>query len=120
MTEDPLPATNLGEVVDVVKEMIDEGIVADYAIGGAVAAILHYEPFSTFDLDIFFLINDLSDSLVLDMTKIYDWVRAKGFAFDHEFVMICGGRCNSLRQATTRFGLKQYKRRKQWRLTDVR
>ncbi len=90
MTEDPLPATNLGEVVDVVKEMMEDGIVMDYAIGGAVAAILHYEPFSTFDLDIFILINDPSDSLVLDMTKIYDFVRTKGFDFDHEFVMIHG------------------------------
>ncbi len=51
MAENLLPATNLGEVVDVVKEMIVGGIISDYAIGGAVAAILHYEPFSTFDLD---------------------------------------------------------------------
>lgn len=90
MTKNPLPTTNLGEVVDVVEEMINGGIIADYAIGGAVAAILHYEPFSTFDLDIFFLISDPSGSLVLDMSEIYDFVRRKGFGFDHEFIMIHG------------------------------
>lgn len=51
MAENLLPAANLGEVVDVVKEMIVGGIISDYAIGGSVAAILHYELFSTFDLD---------------------------------------------------------------------
>ncbi|HLA96801.1 MAG TPA: hypothetical protein VK612_13850 [Pyrinomonadaceae bacterium] len=90
MTQNPSPSTNLGAVVDVVGEMMEHGIIADYAIGGAVAAILHYEPFSTFDLDIFFLINDGAKSLVLDMSEIYDFVRTKGFEFDHEFIMIHG------------------------------
>lgn len=90
MTKNPLLTTNLGEVIDVVEEMIDGGILADYAIGGAVAAILHYEPFSTFDVDIFFLINDRAGSLVLDMSEIYDFTRTKGFEFDHEFIMIHG------------------------------
>ena len=86
----PVPSTNLGDVVDVVDEMADGGIISDYAIGGAVAAILHNEPFSTFDLDIFFLINDPSGSFVLDMSKIYDFVRSKGLEFDHEFIIING------------------------------
>lgn len=90
MANNQLPTTDLGEVVEVVEEIIDLGLMSSYAIGGAVAAILHYEPFSTFDLDIFFLIDDSSDALILDMSPIYDFVRAKGFEFDHEFIMIHG------------------------------
>ncbi len=46
--------------------------------------------FQPLTLIIFFLINDPADSLVLDMSKIYDFVRTRGFGFDHEFIMIHG------------------------------
>jgi hypothetical protein len=34
------------------------GIIGKYAIGGAFAAILHYEPISTIDLNIFFFLRE--------------------------------------------------------------
>ena len=45
---------NIGEILGVLEEMKQTGIIEKYAIGGAFAAILHYEPISTIDLDIFF------------------------------------------------------------------
>ena len=60
-----LPSTNLGAVVDVLEEMQDAEIISNYAVGGAVAAILHYEPISTVDLDIFFFLTRPPKGLIL-------------------------------------------------------
>jgi hypothetical protein len=49
-----LPQKNLADVLNILADMQAENIIKDFAIGGAVAAILHYEPISTIDLDIFF------------------------------------------------------------------
>ena len=66
------------------------GIIEKYAIGGAFAAILHYEPISTIDLDIFFFLSEKNDSPILNLNAIYDFAKEKGFSFDHEFINIYG------------------------------
>jgi hypothetical protein len=66
------------------------GIIKAFAIGGAFAAILHDEPISTIDLDIFFLFSKKSDSPILNLSEIYDYAKTKGFSFDHEFINIHG------------------------------
>ena len=81
---------NIGVILGVLDEMKREGIIEKYAIGGAFAAILHYEPISTIDLDIFFFLNEKNDSPILSLNAIYEFARAKGFSFDHEFVNIHG------------------------------
>ncbi|QQS32098.1 MAG: hypothetical protein IPM50_10485 [Acidobacteriota bacterium] len=88
--ENPIPSTKIGEVLSVLNEMRQAGIVDKYAIGGAFAAILHNEPISTIDLDIFFLFKEKQSSLVLSLDSIYEFARARGFSFDHEFVNIHG------------------------------
>ncbi len=66
------------------------GIIENYAIGGAFAAILHAEPISTIDLDIFFFFKEEQPGPVLSLEKIYDFARSKGHTFDHEFINIDG------------------------------
>lgn len=86
----PLPSTNLGAVIDVLEDMRTVGIVSDYAIGGAVAAVLHNEPISTVDLDIFFLFTEPPKGLILSLEKIYDYARQNNFTFDSDFIRIHG------------------------------
>ncbi len=81
---------NIDEILSVLDEMKAVGIIERYAIGGAFAAILHYEPISTIDLDIFFFLREKSESPILSLNAIYDYARRKGFSFDHEFVNIHG------------------------------
>ena len=81
---------NIGVILGVLDEMKREGIIEKYAIGGAFAAILHYEPISTIDLDIFFFLREKNDSPILSLNAIYDFAKLKGFSFDHEFVNIHG------------------------------
>lgn len=82
--------TNIRDVLDVLDDMQDVGIVEKYAIGGAFAAILHNEPISTIDLDIFFFLAEKNDSPILSLEAIYEFAKQKGFSFDHEFVNIHG------------------------------
>jgi len=81
---------NIKEILGVLEEMKDAGIIEKYAIGGAFAAILHYEPISTIDLDIFFFLREKNDSPILSLNAIYDFAKQKGFSFDQEFVNIHG------------------------------
>jgi hypothetical protein len=81
---------NIGEILGVLEDMKHAGIIGKYAIGGAFAAILHYEPISTIDLDIFFFLREKNDSPILSLNAIYEYAKQKGFSFDHEFVNIHG------------------------------
>jgi len=82
--------TNLGPVIDVLADMRRIGIFSDYAIGGAVAGILYDEPFTTFDLDIFFFFVEDQTGLILSLEKIYNYARERGFVFDKDFIKIHG------------------------------
>ena len=81
---------NISDILSVLEEMKRAGIIEKYAIGGAFAAILHYEPISTIDLDIFFFLREKNDSPILSLSAIYEFAKQKGFSFDHEFVNIHG------------------------------
>jgi hypothetical protein len=78
------------KVIDVLNAMQNANIIEKFAIGGAFAATLHNEPISTIDLDIFFILQEKSDSLILSLDKIYEYSRKNGFTFDHEFINIHG------------------------------
>ena len=82
--------TNLGPVIDVLADMRAKRIFSDFAIGGAVAGIIHNEPFNTIDLDIFFFFVERQTGLILSLETIYDYVRGRGFNFDKDFINIHG------------------------------
>lgn len=81
---------DIGKVIDVLRDMQSENIIEKFAIGGAFAAILHNEPISTIDLDIFFLLTEKSDSLILSLDSVYEYAGKHNFSFDHEFINIYG------------------------------
>lgn len=78
------------EVLGVLNDMQNAGIVEKYAIGGAFAATLHNEPISTIDIDIFFFLTEKNESPILSLSAIYEYAKAHGFFFDHEFINIHG------------------------------
>ena len=80
----------LSDVIKVLDDLRLQNIIDDYAIGGAVAAILHHEPISTIDLDIFFFFAEKQTGLILSLDKIYDYANQNGFEFDAEFINIYG------------------------------
>jgi len=65
-----------------------EGVVTEYAIGGAMALVFWTEPIPTFDLDVFVLIP--TSTLLVSMEPIYEWARRNGFPEEAEHILIAG------------------------------
>lgn len=70
----------------VVNKMQTNGIIGRYAIGGAVAAVFYIEPFTTYDLDIFFAV-DVSGGLIT-LTPVYEYLALRGYKAEGEAVTI--------------------------------
>lgn len=85
-----MSSANIAVVLNELDDMQNAGIIENYAIGGAFAAILHSEPISTIDLDIFFFFKEQQTGPVISLEKLYDFAKTKGFSFDHEFINIDG------------------------------
>lgn len=48
------PGILLADVLRATNELVSAGLIEDYALGGALAAIYYVEPFTTYDADIIF------------------------------------------------------------------
>lgn len=77
------------EAIKIVNEMVKDGLIEEYAIGGAVAAIYYLEPFDTADLDIFVQISIVDNDLMI-LSPIYDYMAKRGFRVKGEFIEIGG------------------------------
>ena len=62
----------------ILNQMVKEGVLEDYAIGGAVAAIYYTEPFHTSDLDVFIKFPQSSSLLTLE--PISKYLKSLGFS----------------------------------------
>jgi hypothetical protein len=72
----------------VINEMQAAGVIGKYAIGGAVGATFYLEPAATLDIDIFVSFHNVG--LLLTVSPIYDYLIARGFKTEKEYVMIEG------------------------------
>src|SRR5256885_767049 len=52
------PAIPLADVLRAANELVSAGLIEDYALGGALAAIYYVEPFTTYHADIIFITKD--------------------------------------------------------------
>ncbi|MDQ3473475.1 MAG: hypothetical protein M3447_07035 [Acidobacteriota bacterium] len=77
------------ETLKLLNRMVKDGVIRQYAIGGAVAAIYYLEPFDTADLDIFVQI-DAPESELMVLAPIYRYLRKEGHKARGEFVYIEG------------------------------
>ncbi len=66
-----------------------EGVLAEYAIGGAMAMIFWAEPTVTFDLDVFVFLPG-EEKLIVTLEPLYRTLRSKGFEPTAEHVLIHG------------------------------
>jgi len=71
------------------NELESSGLVTRYAVGGAFALNFYTEPVVTFDVDVFVFVPN-ADSPLISLAPIYDYLRAKGCAEQHEHVLIAG------------------------------
>jgi len=76
--------------LQVVNRMQADGVIAKYAIGGAVGATFYLEPSATLDIDIFVAFGSASGSLLLSMQPIYDYLTARKYPVEGEYIIIEG------------------------------
>ncbi len=69
--------------------MVKAGVIEQYAIGGAVAAIFYIEPINTNDLDIFFHVKDSSVGLDI-LAPLYEYLSGLGYKGQREAIDIEG------------------------------
>ncbi len=65
------------EALKVIGDLVAEGVIEAYAIGGAMGATFYLEPVVTMDLDVFVLFKD-NESL-LPLQPIYEALKKKGY-----------------------------------------
>lgn len=69
-----------------ISRMHEQGVLKQYAIGGAIAAIYYTEPFATLDIDIFFIPPETQGIFLL--TPFYDFLLKRGYKTEKEYILI--------------------------------
>src|SRR5919109_433438 len=84
------PSSNipLAEVIQAANGLVAANLIADWALGGALAAIYYVEPFTTYDADIFFIPKD--HGLTAGIPAIYAHLQAQGWQVEHDHLLIRG------------------------------
>jgi len=68
----------------------EDGVVTEYAIGGATAVLFYAEPTRTYHIDVFALLPSVGESLLASLAPVYSWAEAQGFTVDAEHVLVHG------------------------------
>lgn len=84
----PVDFDGFADALTAIREMRRDGIVTEYAVGGAMAISFWAEPAATFDLDVFVLYE--SAGPILSLAPIYEWAKARGYESRAEHIVISG------------------------------
>jgi hypothetical protein len=76
-------------VCDTLEQLLQEGILTRYAIGGATAAGFHGEPLATRDVDVFVFLDPPPGSILVTLDPVFRRLNELGFnQFDEEGLLI--------------------------------
>ncbi len=76
-------------VLQVLNQLKKEGLIRDYAIGGAIAALRWTEPFFTQDLDVFVVVEPSPEGLIV-LTPIYEYFQSRGYTWKRHWIVVEG------------------------------
>jgi len=76
------------DTFSVLNQMVSDGVIGCYALGGAVGATFYLEPVATLDVDIFVLFGDHSSSPLISLGPIYDYLLTRGHKPEGEHLVI--------------------------------
>jgi hypothetical protein len=74
--------------LDIINQMQTEGVIGEYAIGGAVGATMYLEPAATLDVDIFVVLPTPQPGSLLSLSPIYDYLTARGAEIHAEHIVL--------------------------------
>jgi len=65
-----------------------DGVIAHYAIGGAVGATLYLEPAATLDVDVFVILPVAPSGLLVSLSPIYEYLKSHGGTVQDEHIVL--------------------------------
>jgi hypothetical protein len=83
---DEFSAIPLADVLRAANDLVSAGLIKDYALGGALAAIYYTEPITTYDADIIFVASD--KTLSAGIPAICSHLQSKGWRIEREHLLI--------------------------------
>ncbi|MEW6607087.1 MAG: nucleotidyltransferase [bacterium] len=79
------------KTLEVINELKENGLIKDYAIGGAIAALRWTEPFLTEDLDIFIIPEkEAKEKEVIILSSVYEYFKKGGYTWKGHWIIIEG------------------------------
>jgi hypothetical protein len=87
-SNEPSDSLPLAEVLRAANDLVTVGLIEDWALGGALAAIYYVEPFTTYDADIFFI--PTYKGLTSGIPGIYARLKARGWEVEREHLLVRG------------------------------
>jgi hypothetical protein len=75
---------NIKEIIIILNQMQADGVIGQYAIGGAVAAVFYLEPADTKDVDVFIRLNPLPGQSLVSLDPINRYLEARGYRLNAE------------------------------------
>ncbi len=81
---------SIRDVIAMINQMVKDGVVERYAIGGAVGATFYLEPVATLDVDVFVSFEVTPGEMIVTPKPIIDYLTARGCTMKREYVVIAG------------------------------
>ena len=81
---------SLADVFRVLNRLRDDGVVVQYAVGGATAVLFYAEPTRTYDLELFVTLEAVGKDVLAPLSRVYAWAREQGFGLQAEHLLIAG------------------------------
>jgi hypothetical protein len=76
------------EAIRVLNQLVAEGVIADYAIGGGMATLFYTEPFLTEDVDVFVVLPDMQRLDLFD--NLFRRLQELGYQSEGMYVAVGG------------------------------
>ncbi|HEV2398439.1 MAG TPA: hypothetical protein VGS27_15965 [Candidatus Sulfotelmatobacter sp.] len=75
--------------LEAINGMLADGVIGNYAIGGAVGATFYLAPAATVDLDVFVTLPGRA-GLLVSLSPIYEFLKARGGEVQDEYIVLDG------------------------------
>ncbi len=74
--------------LEIINQMRADGVIGEYAIGGAVGATFYLAPAATVDLDIFVTLPGADEKLLVSLSPIYEFLKSRGATEQDEYLVV--------------------------------
>jgi len=78
---------DIEKTIAVINQMTVEGVIENYALGGATAVIFYTEPIATEDIDVFVHVR-AGQSILMEFQPIFDYLQEHGYEIKGEHAFI--------------------------------